>query len=52
MTARCRAAELANRDRLDRLAHALLQKETLDEDEAYAAVGVSRDTAPAMPVSQ
>jgi cell division protease FtsH len=41
-----------NRDRLDRLAHALLQKETLDEDEAYAAAGVSRDTAPAMPVSQ
>jgi cell division protease FtsH len=26
-----------SRDRLDRLAHTLLQKETLDEDEAYAA---------------
>jgi len=36
-----------NRDRLDRLAHTLLQKETLDEDEAYAAADVSRDTAPA-----
>jgi len=36
-----------NRDRLDRLAHTLLQKETLGEDEAYAAAGVSRDTAPA-----
>jgi cell division protease FtsH len=34
-----------NRDRLDRLAHALLQRETLGEDEAYAAAGVSRDTA-------
>jgi cell division protease FtsH len=37
----------ANRDRLDRLAHALLERETLDEDEAYAAAGVVRDTAPA-----
>ena len=36
-----------SRDRLDRLAHALLQKETLGEDEAYAAAGISRDTAPA-----
>jgi cell division protease FtsH len=36
-----------NRDRLDRLAHALLQKETLGEDEAYAAAGVNRNTAPA-----
>jgi cell division protease FtsH len=36
-----------NRDRLDRLAHALLQRETLGEDEAYAAAGVSRDTASA-----
>jgi cell division protease FtsH len=35
-----------NRDRLDRLAHALLQKETLGQDEAYAAAGVNRDTAP------
>ena len=36
-----------NRDRLDRLAHTLLQRETLGEDEAYAAAGVSRDTDPA-----
>jgi len=40
-----------NRDRLDRLAHALLQKETLDEDEAYTAADVSRDTAPAAAAS-
>jgi cell division protease FtsH len=40
-----------NRDRLDRLAHALLQKETLGEDEAYAAAGVSRDTVPAIPAT-
>ena len=36
-----------NRDRLDRLAHTLLDHETLDEDQAYAAAGVSQDTAPA-----
>ncbi len=36
-----------NRERLDRLAHVLLDRETLDEDEAYAAAGVSRQTAPA-----
>jgi cell division protease FtsH len=36
-----------NRDRLDRLAHRLLETETLDEDEAYAAAGLSRDSAPA-----
>ncbi len=36
-----------SRDRLDRLAHTLLDRETLDEDEAYAAAGISRDTAPA-----
>jgi cell division protease FtsH len=29
-----------NRDKLDALAHALLEKETLDEDEAYAAAGM------------
>ena len=29
------------------LAHALLEGETLDEDDAYAAVGVDRGTAPA-----
>lgn len=36
-----------NRERLDRLAHTLLERETVDEDEAYAAAGVARDTAPA-----
>jgi cell division protease FtsH len=35
-----------HRDQLDRLAHALLEHETLDEGEAYAAAGVTRDTAP------
>ena len=37
-----------HRDRLDRLAHALLERETLDEDEAYAAAGVSPETATAV----
>ncbi|HEY6836168.1 MAG TPA: ATP-dependent zinc metalloprotease FtsH [Gaiellaceae bacterium] len=32
----------ANRDKLDSLARALLAKETLDEDEAYAAAGMRR----------
>ena len=36
-----------NQDRLDRLARTHFQKETLDEDEAYAAAGVSRHTVPA-----
>jgi cell division protease FtsH len=36
-----------NRDRLDRLAHTLLERETLGEDEAYAAAGVPRQAAPA-----
>jgi cell division protease FtsH len=36
-----------NRDRLDRLAHTLLERETLDEEEAYAAAGVARESAPA-----
>jgi cell division protease FtsH len=31
-----------NRDKLDSLAQALLERETLDEDEAYAAAGVTR----------
>ncbi|HET6944954.1 MAG TPA: ATP-dependent zinc metalloprotease FtsH [Gaiellaceae bacterium] len=31
-----------NRDRLDSLANALLEHETLDEDDAYAAAGVER----------
>jgi len=36
-----------NRERLDRLAHTLLERETLNEDEAYAAAGVARENAPA-----
>jgi len=32
----------ANRDKLDSLAHALLEHETLDQDDAYAAAGVAR----------
>jgi cell division protease FtsH len=34
-----------NRERLDRLAHTLFERETLDEDEAYAAAGVPREMA-------
>jgi cell division protease FtsH len=34
-----------NRDKLDSLAQALLERETLDEDEAYAAAGVTRRPA-------
>ena len=37
----------AHREQLDRLARALVEKETLDEDDAYAAAGVARDSAPA-----
>jgi cell division protease FtsH len=37
----------ANRDRLDRLAHTLLDRETLEEDGASAAAGIRRDIAPA-----
>lgn len=37
-----------NRARLDALASALLERETLDEDDAYAAAGVTRaQTTPA-----
>jgi cell division protease FtsH len=36
-----------SRDRLDRLAHTLMDRETLDEDEAFAAADARRDTAPA-----
>jgi cell division protease FtsH len=36
-----------SRDRLDRLAYTLMDRETLDEDEAPAAAGARRDTAPA-----
>jgi cell division protease FtsH len=35
-----------HRDQLDRLAHTLLERETLEEDEAYAAAGISPGTAP------
>ncbi len=35
-----------NRDRLDHLAQALLEHETLDEDDAYAAAGVAHREAP------
>jgi ATP-dependent Zn protease len=34
-----------NRVRLDALASALLERETLDEDDAYAAAGVTRPQA-------
>ena len=34
-----------NRARLDALASALLEHETLDEDDAYAAAGVTRPAA-------
>ena len=40
------ATLIAHREQLDRLAHALFAAETLDEDEAYAAAGVPRDSAP------
>jgi cell division protease FtsH len=36
----------ANRDKLDALANALLEHETLDEEDAYAAAGVSRNAKP------
>jgi cell division protease FtsH len=36
----------AHRRQLDRLAHALLERETLNEDEAYAAAGIPRESAP------
>ena len=43
-----RAVELLRRHReqLDRLAHALLEAETLDEDAAYQAAGIRRAEAP------
>jgi cell division protease FtsH len=48
-----RALELlkTNRDKLDALAGALLERETLDEADAYAAAGIPRrpDAAPAPP---
>ena len=36
-----------NRDKLDSLAQALLEHETLDEEDAYAAAGVARTPSPA-----
>jgi len=36
-----------HREQLNRLAHTLLARETLDEEEAYAAAGVRRENAPA-----
>ncbi|HEX5980780.1 MAG TPA: ATP-dependent zinc metalloprotease FtsH [Thermoleophilaceae bacterium] len=36
-----------NRERLDRLVEALLERETLDEVDAYAAAGIDRTGAPA-----
>ncbi len=36
-----------HRDQLNGLAGVLLQRETLDEDDAYEAAGIHRDTAPA-----
>jgi cell division protease FtsH len=35
-----------HREQLARLAHKLLETETLDEDDAYAAAGINRETAP------
>ncbi|MGY1701454.1 ATP-dependent zinc metalloprotease FtsH [Geodermatophilus sp. SYSU D00766] len=46
----CYAEALAtlrgHRERLDRLAHVLLERETLEADEAYAAAGLPRATTP------
>jgi cell division protease FtsH len=39
-----------NRDKLDSLAHALLEHETLDQLDAYTAAGVDPSTAPRQPV--
>jgi cell division protease FtsH len=41
-----------NREKLDSLARALLEHETLDEEDAYAAAGVARAAAPrTVPIS-
>ncbi len=37
----------ANRERLDALAHTLVEQETLDEDAAYAAAGLAQGAEPA-----
>jgi cell division protease FtsH len=39
----------SHRDQLDRLAHTLLERESLNEDEAYAAAGVPRTTRADLP---
>jgi cell division protease FtsH len=36
-----------HRDQLDTLAHTLLDRENLDEEQAYAAAGITREIAPA-----
>ena len=36
-----------NRDRLEALVEALLERETLDEVDAYAAAGIDREREPA-----
>ncbi|MFL6128035.1 MAG: ATP-dependent zinc metalloprotease FtsH [Mycobacteriales bacterium] len=41
-----------NRDRLDRLARALLEHETLDADAAYEAAGVPRSARPDLPAGE
>jgi cell division protease FtsH len=38
-----------HRDQLDRLAHSLLDRESLDADEAYAVAGVPRSARPDLP---
>jgi cell division protease FtsH len=47
----CYAQALAtlreHREQLNRLAHTLLQRETLNEEEAYVAAGIHREDAPA-----
>ncbi|MGH2943706.1 MAG: ATP-dependent zinc metalloprotease FtsH, partial [Solirubrobacteraceae bacterium] len=44
---RARRALAANRERLESLTRALLDRETLDEDDAYRAAGFERGSAPA-----
>jgi cell division protease FtsH len=39
-----------NRDRLDRLAEAVLKKDTLDQDEIYSAAGIARPATPPRPM--
>jgi cell division protease FtsH len=43
---RARRMLAENRDRLESLTQALLEKETLDEDDAYRAAGFDRGSAP------